>query len=206
MAFYLSGIDYDMVLGSQKQTNNRSFYAICYLILIGNIRKDRLDYLMGIYYTRSRIFILLQDFKNNKTRVIKMGKLMEIIKKISGKEEEEYIPKVVVDKRLDGLRRLKQVQDNETEKEQLIIKIADFNRARTAKHLFGIKDKKELLEKKRNILSKIEENKINIMKEKKVNILKEKKSILSGSLLDNRKEEFKKKEVNILTNHSSFLK
>ncbi len=135
-----------------------------------------------------------------------MGKLMEIIKKISGKEEEEYIPKVVVDKRLDGLRRLKQVQDNETEKEQLIIKIADFNRARTAKHLFGIKDKKELLEKKRNILSKIEENKINIMKEKKVNILKEKKSILSGSLLDNRKEEFKKKEVNILTNHSSFLK
>jgi len=130
-----------------------------------------------------------------------MSKLMDIIKKIGSKEEdEEYIPKQVVDRRLDGLRRLRQVQYNEDEKERLIKEIENYNRARTRKHLFGIKDKKELLKKKRNILSKIKE-------QKKVNILKEKKSLLKGnSLLDNRKKEFKKKEINILNNHGSFLK
>ena len=60
---------------------------------------------------------------------------MEIIKKIGGKEEDiEYIPKVVVDRRLDGLRRLRQVQHNEVEKEKLKEEIADFNRERTANH------------------------------------------------------------------------
>jgi len=111
--------------------------------------------------------------------VVKMG-IMDIIKKIGGKEEdEEYEPKQVVDRRLDGLRRLRQVQKNEEEKVRLKKEIADFNRERTRKHLFGIKDKKELLEKKRNILSKIETM--------KVNILKEKKSLLKDSLLDNEK-------------------
>ncbi len=130
-----------------------------------------------------------------------MSKLMDIVRKIGGKEEQvEYVPKMVVDRQLDGLRRLKQVQDNETEKVRLKQEIADFNRERTAKHLFGIKDKKELLEKKRNILSKIEN-------QKKVNILKQGNSLLSGnSLLDNKKQEFKKKEVNILNNHGSFLR
>lgn len=130
-----------------------------------------------------------------------MGKLLDIIKKIGGKEEdEEYTPKQVIDRRLDGLRRLRQVQINEDEKVKLKEEISDYNRKRTAKHLFGIKDKKELLEKKRNILSKIEN-------QKKVNILKEKKSLLTGnSLLDNKKKEFKKKEVNILNNHGSFLR
>jgi len=108
------------------------------------------------------------------------------------------VPKQVIDRRLDGLRRLRQVQLNEEEKVRLKKEIADYNRERTAKHLFGIKDKKELLEKKRNILSKIQE-------QKKINLMKEKKSLLKGNL-DNRKEEFRKKEVNILTNHSSFLK
>ncbi len=127
--------------------------------------------------------------------------LMDIVKKIGGKEEEiEYIPKVVVDKQLDGLRRLKQVQMNEVEKVRLKQEIADFNRERTARHMFGIKDKKELLEKKRNILSKIET-------QNKVNILKQKKSLLSSSsLLNNRKDDLPKKEVNILNNHSSFMR
>ena len=126
--------------------------------------------------------------------------LMDIIKKIGNKREEgniPHIPKQVIDKRLDGLRRLKQVQDNEIEKEQLKIKIADFNRERTARHLFGIKGKKELLEKKRTILSKIET-------QKKVNILNNEGSLLSGNL-DNKKQELKK-PVNILTNHGSFLR
>ncbi len=134
--------------------------------------------------------------------------LMDTIRKIGGKGEEvEYIPKVVVDRRLDGLRRMKQVQENELEKVKLKKEIAEFNRERTARHMFGIKDKKELMEKKRNILSKIETiNKVNLLKEKKVKILSNQGSILSGnSLLDNNKQEFKK-EVNLLKNHSSFLR
>ena len=122
--------------------------------------------------------------------------LMDIVKKIGGKEEEvEYIPKVVVDKRLDGLRRLRQVQINETEKVKLKQEIADFNRERTAKHLFGIKGK--VNEAKKSSL-------IRSIKEKKVNILSNERSILRGSL-DNKKEELKK-PINILDNHSSFLR
>lgn len=127
--------------------------------------------------------------------------ILDAIKKMSGREDdEEYTPKVVVDKRLDGLRRLRQVQHNEDEKVKLKQEISDYNRERTARHMFGIKGKKELLEKKRNILSKIET-------QKKVNILKHGNNLLSdNSLLNNNKQEFKKKEVNILTNHGSFLK
>ena len=127
-----------------------------------------------------------------------MSKLMDIIKKLSGKEEkEEYVPKQVVDRRLDGLRRLREVQHNEDEKVRLKQEIADYNRERTSRHLFGIKGKKELLEKKRNILSKIET-------QKKVNILSNQRNILSGSL-DNKKKEFKK-PVNILNDNSTFLR
>jgi len=126
-----------------------------------------------------------------------MSKLLDVIKKIGGKEpDEEYVPKEVVDRRLDGLRRLRQTQINEDEKVKLKQEIADYNRERTAKHLFGIKGK---LEKKKSLISEI--------KQKKVNILEKKKSLLSeNSLLDNKKEELPKKEVNILNNHSSFLK
>ncbi len=126
-----------------------------------------------------------------------MSKLMDIIKKIGGKEEEvEYIPKQVVDRRLDGLRRLRQVQVNEEEKVKLKQEIADFNRERTAKHLFGIKGKLNQVKKQGLIKS---------IKEKKVNILDNQRSILGGDL-DNKKDEFKKKQVNILDNHGSFLK
>ena len=125
-----------------------------------------------------------------------MGKLMDIIKKIGGREpDEEYIPKQVVDRRLDGLRRLRQVQMNEDEKVKLKQEIADYNRERTAKHLFGIKGK--VNEAKKQGL-------IRAIKEKKVNILSNERSILSGSL-DNKKQELKK-PVNILNNHSSFLR
>ncbi len=125
-----------------------------------------------------------------------MGKLMDIIKKIGGKEDDvEYVAKVVVDKRLDGLRRLRQVQVNEDEKVRLIKQIADYNRERTAKHLFGIKGK--VNEAKKSSL-------IKSIKEKKVNILSNERSILNGNL-DNKKEELKK-PVNILDNHSSFLR
>ncbi len=122
--------------------------------------------------------------------------LMDVIKKIGGKEEDiDYVPKVVVDRRLDGLRRLRQVQVNEVEKEQLKEQIADYNRESTAKHLFGIKGK--VNEAKKNSL-------IKSIKEKKVNILANQGSILGGNL-DNKKQELKK-PVNILNNHSSFLR
>jgi len=127
-----------------------------------------------------------------------MSKLMDIIKKIGGREEqEEYVPKQVIDKRLDGLRRLRQVQINEDEKVRLKQEIADYNRKRTATHLFGIKGK---LEKKKSLINKINN-------QKKVNILEKRKSLVSeNSMLSNKKDEFKKKPVNILNNHGSFLK
>ena len=122
--------------------------------------------------------------------------IMDIIKKIGGKEEDiDYVPKQVVDRRLDGLERLRQVQHNEDRKELLKQEIADYNRERTAKHLFGIKEK--VNEAKKSSL-------IKSIKEKKVNILKNHGSILGNQ--DNNKDEFKKKEVNILNNHSSFLR
>ena len=121
---------------------------------------------------------------------------MDIIKKIGGREpEEDYTPKVVVDRRLDGLRRLRQVQYNEDEKVKLKQEIADYNRDRTAKHLFGIKDKVNEAKKKSLIRS---------IKEKKVNILANERSIISGNL-DNRKQELKK-PVNILNDNSPFLR
>ena len=126
-----------------------------------------------------------------------MSKLMDVIKKIGGKEpDEEYVPKQVIDKRLDGLRRLRQVQVDEDEKVKLKKEIADYNRERTAKHLFGIKTKVNEAKK---------EGLIKAIKEKKVNILSNERSILSGDL-DNQKQEFKKKQTNILTNHGSFLR
>lgn len=121
---------------------------------------------------------------------------MDILKKIGGREEdEEYTPKQVIDRRLDGLRRLREVQHNEEEKVRLKNEIAEYNRQHTATHLFGVKGK--LNQKKKEGL-------IKAIKQKKVNILANGSSILSGDL-DNKKKEFKKKEVNILENHGSFL-
>ena len=125
-----------------------------------------------------------------------MSKLMDMIKKIGGKEDqEEYTPKVVIDKRLDGLRRLREVQHNEDEKVKLKQEIADYNRERTAKHLFGIKGKVNEAKKQGLIKS---------IKEKKVGILANQGSMLSGNL-DNKKQELKK-PVNILNDNSSFLR
>jgi len=125
-----------------------------------------------------------------------MSKLMDIIKKIGGKEDdEEYTPKQVIDRRLDGLKRQREVQLNEMEKVKLKEQIAEYNRQHTATHLFGIKGK--LNEAKKEGL-------IKAIKKKKVNILSNERSILSGDL-DNKKQELKK-PVNILDNHSSFLR
>ncbi len=127
-----------------------------------------------------------------------MSKLMDIIKKIGGKEEqEEYVPKQVIDKRLDGLRRLRQVQHNEDEKVKLKEEIDEYNKERTAKHLFGIKGKINEAKK---------EGLIKAIKQKKGSILSNERSILRGDL-DNKKQEFKKKgSSNILDNHSTFLR
>ncbi len=132
-----------------------------------------------------------------------MEKIKEIIGKMNGRESnEEYIPKQVVDRRLDGLRRLSEVQDNEIEKERLINKIAEFNRERTAKHLFGIKTKLNQT-KKEGLIREIKQKKVNILSNE--NSILSGKSILSGDL-DNKKQEFKKKSVNILNDNSSFLR
>ena len=123
--------------------------------------------------------------------------IMDVIRRIGGKkDDEEYVPRQVVDRQLDSLRRQKQTQTNEDEKVELKKQIADYNRQRTATHLFGIKGK--LKEAKKQSL-------IKAIKQKKVSILDNQNSMLSGGL-DNKKQEFKKKEVDILNNHSSFLK
>ena len=125
-----------------------------------------------------------------------LEKIKEIIQKIGGKEpEKEYADDETRDKYLRSLRRQDRIQNEEVEKEMLINKIRDFNRARTRKHLFGVKEK---LEAKKSLLDKIEQ--------KKVNILEKRKSLFEeNSLLDNKKDEFKKKKVNILSDNSSFL-
>ena len=92
-----------------------------------------------------------------------MSKLLDIIRKIGGKEEDkEYTPKVVVDRRLDGLRRLREVQHNEDEKVKLKQEIADYNRQRTATHLFGVKGKINEA-KKKSLIKSIKEKKVNIL-------------------------------------------
>lgn len=124
-------------------------------------------------------------------------KVMEIIKKIGGVEEKEELPDDVTrDKHLRSLRRMRRTQNEEIEKEQLKKQIAEFNTERTRKHMFGIKGK---LEKRRSLIDKIEN-------QKKVNVLEKKRSLLEErSMLDNKKKEFKKKDINILSDNSSFM-
>jgi len=57
-----------------------------------------------------------------------------------GENERLDLPDdVTTDKALRGLRRQARVQQEELEKVRLKKQIADFNRRRTAEHLFGIK-------------------------------------------------------------------
>ena len=100
--------------------------------------------------------------------------LRDIIDKLkemkNNEEPKEEIPDDVTrDKHLRSLRRMRRIQDEETEKEQLIKDIADFNRQRTKRQMFGIKEGME---------KKVNEKKFEILKDK-VSILKGKKKIES---------------------------
>ena len=128
-----------------------------------------------------------------------MGKLTDIFKKLTGKEEDEdYEAKPVIDRPLDSLRRQRQHQLNEVERGELKKKIREYQKDFQRKHLWGVKN--SLKEEK------IKRLKEAIKKKRKVNIMAEQKRILgSGSILNNRKDEFKKKKTNILDNHSRFI-
>ena len=98
--------------------------------------------------------------------------IQDIIERLKGMRKDEQqkddIPDDVTrDKHLRSLRRMDRKQNEEIEKEELIQKIADFNLARTRKHLFGIKEglEKKVADKKFEILK----SEVNILKEKKIN-------------------------------------
>lgn len=122
-------------------------------------------------------------------------KAIELVKKMGNREEEEnYEPKQVIDRYLDSLRRQRQVQMNEVEKEQLKKAIARYIKEREKKHLWNLGHK----EKKKQLLEKVKQK-------KKISILKQKrKRLIEGSLLDNKIDEFG--SVNILKNHGRFLR
>ena len=81
-----------------------------------------------------------------------LGKIINGIKKVmaSNQEERKDIPdEETRDKFLRSLRRQRRVQREELEKVRLKEQIADFERDRTRKHLFGLKDKGLPRKKKR---------------------------------------------------------
>lgn len=113
-----------------------------------------------------------------------LERIMALIKKIGGKEEdEEYTPRQLIDRHLDSLRRQRQFQLNEVEREQLVKEIREYNKQRERKYLWGIKEDLKR-ERKRKLLE-------SIRKKRKVNILREKEKIF--------------RRGNILQDHSSFL-
>lgn len=124
--------------------------------------------------------------------------LADVFKKLTGKEDdEEYAAKEIIDRPLDSLRRQRQHQLNEEEREELKKKIREYQKDFQRKHLWGVKN---TLKEKR-----VQQLKEAINKKRKVNIMAAQKSILTGGILDNKKEEFKEKKLNILDNHSRFL-
>lgn len=54
--------------------------------------------------------------------------------------DEEYTPRQLIDRRLDSLRRQRQHQLNEVEREQLKKQIREYQKDMERKHLWGIKD------------------------------------------------------------------
>lgn len=126
-------------------------------------------------------------------------RIKAFIQKIGGKEEEEeYTPRQLIDRRLDSLRRQRQHQLNEIEREQLKKQIMEYQKDFQRKHLWGIKN--SLKEKRKQQLMEA------IRKRKKVNVMAAQRKILGrDSLLNNRKEEFRKRRNNILDNHSRFI-
>jgi len=123
--------------------------------------------------------------------------IMDTIRKIGNKEEEEdYVPRQVVDRHLDSLRRQRQTQINEVERQKLKEDIARYNKERERKYLWGLKN--NLLMEKKRYLGNIK---------RKTGVLRKQKRILeSRSLLNNRKDEFKRTKVDILKSRNSILK
>ncbi len=128
--------------------------------------------------------------------------IKRLIDKLKGKEEpeEEYEAKPIVDRHLDSLRRERQTQSNEVEKQELKKVIAEYKKESMRKNLYGIGKEKE----KDDYLGDIKSKKVEIMNKKR-SILQQQsmmkqKSILGGNnILNNHREEFKKKkQKNIL--------
>ncbi len=97
--------------------------------------------------------------------------LQDIIDKIkemrANKEDKEEIPDHITrDKQLRSLRRMRRIQNEETEKVTLKKEIEEFNKQRTREHMFGIKDGLE---------RKIEAKKYSILREGTNTLLKGKK-------------------------------
>jgi len=110
--------------------------------------------------------------------------------------EEEKPPREIRDRYLESLERENQYQDNQDRKEMLKKKIAEYKKNKMKELLYGIKDKRE---KRDSYLGQhVLKQKVNVLKDSS-NILKQnsimrQRSILSrNSLLNNRKEEFKRK-------------
>ena len=112
--------------------------------------------------------------------------LQEIIDKVkemrANKESKEEIPDDVTrDKQLRSLRRMRRVQNEEIEKEKLTKEVAEFNLARTRRHMFGIKsDLEKKIEVKKFSLLK---GQVDIMKGKKKKSVEQKMSFLEKSNL-----------------------
>ena len=131
--------------------------------------------------------------------------LIDTIKEWRNKKEREMLqngmddderPREVKDGYLDSLRRERQYQMNQDEKEHLKETIAAYKKQKMRERLYGIKDKRE---KENSYLgNQILKKKVKVLKDSN-NMLKQKsmmrqKSILSArSLLNNRREEFKRR-------------
>ena len=139
---------------------------------------------LGIYCIVYRDFVLLWYSKNHKEGLIMA--LQEIIDKVkemrANKESKEEIPDDVTrDKQLRSLRRMRRVQNEEIEKEKLTKEVAEFNLARTRRHMFGIKsDLEKKIEVKKFSLLK---GQVDIMKGKKKKAVEQKMSFLEKSNL-----------------------
>lgn len=121
--------------------------------------------------------------------------LKEIISRFMGKEEQDDDePREIRDRHLESLRRERQVQTNEVEKQDLKIKIAEYKKKKMREHLFGIKDKRE---REKQFLGEVQQKKVQVLQHKKgilkaQNVMKQKSILRGKSILSNRKKEFKK--------------
>ena len=121
-----------------------------------------------------------------------MPLIQDLIKKFKGEDEDQEVneePKEIHDKYLESLRRERQVQMNEVEKQELKKRIAEYKTTKIRENLYGIKDKRE---KQKHLLGQIKKVKV---LQRNNNLLKQKSIIGTKSLLNNRKKEFKKVKI-----------